>query len=80
VLKLAEGTSSAAEPEYPARVGAKGELDEVLRVMPKPRKNGRRTRTGGVGRAAKNPEPATQAGVAKGVQNSCNNSQEEEDG
>jgi hypothetical protein len=28
----------------------------------------------------KNPEPATRAGVAEGVQNSCNNSQEEEDG
>ena len=29
---------------------------------------------------ANNPEPATGVGVAEGVQSSCNNSQEEEDG
>jgi hypothetical protein len=33
VLKLAEGASSAAEPEYPAPAGAKGESAEVLKVM-----------------------------------------------
>jgi hypothetical protein len=33
VPKLAEGTSSAAEPEYPAPVGAKGESAEVPKVM-----------------------------------------------
>jgi hypothetical protein len=33
VPKLAEGTSSAAEPEYPASVGAKGESDEVPKIM-----------------------------------------------
>jgi hypothetical protein len=33
VPKLDEGTSSAAEPEYPAPAGAKGESAEVPKVM-----------------------------------------------
>jgi hypothetical protein len=33
VPKLAEGTSSAAEREYPAPAGAKGESAEVLKAM-----------------------------------------------
>jgi hypothetical protein len=33
VPKLAEGTSSTVEPEYPVPVGAKGELAEVTKVM-----------------------------------------------
>jgi hypothetical protein len=33
VPKLTEGTSSAAEPEYPAPAGAKGESAQVSKVM-----------------------------------------------
>ena len=33
VSKLIEGTSSAAEPEYPAPAGAKGESAEVSKAM-----------------------------------------------
>jgi hypothetical protein len=92
VPKLAEGTSSAAELEYPAPAGAKGESAEVPKAMgqekvesakaPKrpaeARENGQRTRTGRVSRAAKNPEPTTRPRVAEDLQSSCNNSQEED--
>jgi hypothetical protein len=95
VPKLAEGTSSITEPEYPAPAGAKGESVEVLKAMGQEKaesaeapkrpaeakgKNGRITRTVGVDRAVKNPELAARAGVAEGVKNSCNNSQKKEDG
>jgi hypothetical protein len=93
VPKLAEGTSSPAEPGYLAPVSSKGESAEMPRAMgqekaesarvPKrpaeAKKSGRRARARGVGKIAKNPEPAIRAGAVEGVQSSCNNSQEEED-
>jgi hypothetical protein len=94
VPKLAEGPSSAVEPEYPALAEAKGESAEVPKSMviaeqektemaevPKlPTETKEKTaknRTKEVGRATKNPESATRAGAAEGVQNSCNNSKKE---
>jgi hypothetical protein len=91
VPKLAEGTSSTAEPEFPAPANTKGESDGVPKVMGQEKaesaeascrsqgKNGRRARAR-VGMTTKNLEPVTRAGVIEGVENSCNNSQEEEDG
>jgi hypothetical protein len=80
VPKLAEGPSSAVEPEYPAPAEAKGESAEVPKRPAEAKENDRRTRIKEAGRATKNPKPATRARVIEGVQNSCNNSKEEKNG
>jgi hypothetical protein len=75
VPKFSEGTSSTAEPGYPASV--EGESSEVPKhFFRSQRKSGRRARARGADRATKNLEPATRAGTAEGIQSSCYNSQE----
>jgi hypothetical protein len=86
VPKFAEGYSSAAEPENPAPAGAKGESAEVLKVMGQEKAESAeapKRPDEAKEKSAEEPEleePATRVEVAKGVQRSCNNSQEEEDG
>jgi hypothetical protein len=88
-VTLAEGTSSTAEPGYPAPADSKGESAEVPEIIgqgkiesagaPKhsaeaTEKSGRSAGARRIGRITKNSKPATRAEVAKGAQSSCNNS------
>jgi hypothetical protein len=91
VLKLAEGTSSTTEPGRPAPAGSKEESVEVPKVPPTESAEAPKQHAEVKGKMAEEPElgepvglpknlePATRAGIAKGIQSSCNNSQEEED-
>jgi hypothetical protein len=94
VPKLAEGTSSAAEPKCPGPTSAKRESAEASKVTGQEKtesaeapkspaeakdKTAEEPELESVG-LPKNPEPTTRAEIAEGDQSSCNNSEEEEDG
>jgi hypothetical protein len=65
VLKLAEGTSSTAEPGYPAPVSSKGESAEVPKVPATEPTEAPKRPTEAKGKAAKEPELGEPAGLPK---------------
>ena len=81
VPKLAEGTSSAAEPEYPAPAGAKGKSAEVPKAMEQEKAEtveAPKRPTEAKERTVEEPELKKPAGQPKTL--ICNNSKEEENG